>query len=128
MSEIISDVERSESDFTFVKKLLDKANYMSLSKYFREKEITSNEEKNKFKYANAWRIFQTVSMGSGTSSEIVESRRNLFISFITPVETVFITAMYHYRRAYLCLDIFVFSLRRGEGRDGRKTGRCTSCN
>lgn len=87
MSEIISDVERSESDFTFVKKLLDKANYMSLSKYFREKEITSNEEKNKFKYANAWRIFRTVSMGSGTSSEIVESRRNLLKKIFFPYVT-----------------------------------------
>lgn len=87
MSEIISDVERSESDFTFVKKLLDKANYMSLSKYFREKEITSNEEKNKFKYTNAWRIFRTVSMGSGTSSEIVESRRNLLKKIFFPYVT-----------------------------------------
>jgi adenine-specific DNA-methyltransferase len=76
ISDIVNNVERSREDVALVGRLLKKASYMGIGEYFRSNSILSDNEKDEFKRNNAWRIFQTVSMGSGTTDAINLARDN----------------------------------------------------
>lgn len=68
--------ERTESQIREVDKILSNATYQSLSDIYKKNNIESLEEKNKFNYDNAWRIFQTVSM-SGGGKVLADDKRNI---------------------------------------------------
>jgi len=87
ISLIIKNADRTKDDINKVGELLKKASYISLSEYFRSNGITSDNEKEEFKRKNVWRIFQTVSMGSGTTDAINIARESwreqVFFPYIT---------------------------------------------
>lgn len=68
--------ERTEAQIREVDKILSNATYQSLSDIYKKNNIESLEEKNKFNYDNAWRIFQTVSM-SGGGKVLADDKRNI---------------------------------------------------
>ncbi|WMJ23442.1 site-specific DNA-methyltransferase [Paludicola sp. MB14-C6] len=91
---IASKDDRSEDEVLECRKILDKATYTSLSNLYQENNIVNPQEKINFNYKNAYRIFQTVSMGSGTTQSINDSRKeyckNVFFPHITSKKKMYI--------------------------------------
>ena len=77
IKEIIANEERTENDIKKCNDLLKSATYVSVSDCYKENSIESKEDKIKFNYKNAERIFQTVSMGVGATEAISEKRKKL---------------------------------------------------
>lgn len=73
---VVSNEDRSKEDVEKCRQLLDKASYKGLSQVYKENNVTSKKEQTEFNFNNAYRIFQTVSMGSGTTQAINDSRDN----------------------------------------------------
>jgi hypothetical protein len=74
--------------------LLDKATYKSLSKIYKEEGIKSLKDQSEYNFKNAYRIFQTVSMGGGTTQAINDSRKkfckNVFFTHITAQNKMYV--------------------------------------
>lgn len=91
---VCKDEMRTDEDIKMVDKLLDKSEYISLSDVYKKNNIVNESEKIDFNFKNAYRIFQTVSMGGGTTKAINESRTkkrsNIFFSHITPKNKMYI--------------------------------------
>lgn len=91
---ICKDESRTDKAIELADKLLDKAEYKSISEVYKEENITTEEEKLDFNFENAYRIFRTVSVGSGTAKAINESRKkkkkNIFFSHITSKNKMYI--------------------------------------
>lgn len=87
ISLVVGNADRTNDDIKNVGELLKKASYIGISEYFRSNDISLDSEKEEFKRKNAWRIFQTVSMGSGTTDSINIARESwreqVFFPYIT---------------------------------------------
>lgn len=84
---------REKGDIAKVNDILKKAEYRSLSEMYRENNLTSIEEKERFNYDNAWRIFQTVSMTGGAkllADEKGDELGQLFYAIVTPEHRMYI--------------------------------------
>lgn len=105
----IIDINREELDFVKkitkketrtieeiekCKNILNKANYKSLAQIYRENNLTNLASQIKYNFENAYRIFQTVSMGNGTTLAINESRekycKNVFFPHITSKNKMYV--------------------------------------
>ncbi|WP_040617943.1 site-specific DNA-methyltransferase [Roseovarius nubinhibens] len=64
VKEIIYQEKGCDADIATLNQLIKDCKITSLSKYFSEKNITKDQEKDDFKWANAWRIVQAVGAGS----------------------------------------------------------------
>lgn len=91
---VCKNKERTFDDIQKVDEILNKATYKSISEIYKEENIKNKEDKIKFNFDNAYRIFQTVSMGGGTTKAINESRArkcsNIFFSHITSKNKMYI--------------------------------------
>lgn len=94
ISEISSNINRTEKDILFCNKLLENANYESLIQTYKIKKISTKQEKIMFNYANSHRIFQTCSVGSNTLlSNITKERNNVantFFCYETPQKKLYL--------------------------------------
>ena len=85
--------EFSENDIKKANEILKKCEYQSLSKFYKENNISQSDELN-FNFENAWRIFQTVSMPSKTNKKNAIDTRNrldqLFYFIISPQKELYI--------------------------------------
>ena len=94
VKEITKKETRTIAEIEKCKNILNKANYKSLAQIYKENNITSLTLQTKYNYENAYRIFQTVSMGSGTSLAINESRKkyckNIFYPHLTSKNKMYI--------------------------------------
>ncbi len=83
----------SEADIQKANQILKKCQYQSLSKYYKENNISSSEELS-FNFENAWRIFQTVSMPSKTNKQNAIDTRNqlqqLFYFIVSPKKELYV--------------------------------------
>ena len=94
----IHDVMNSETytveEVELCQQYLDKAEYISLSEVYKNNGLKSTKDKVEFNYKNANRIFQTVSMGGGTTAQINESRnskcKNIFFIHQTTQNKLYI--------------------------------------
>ena len=86
--------ERTDSDVQKCQRILDNATYKTLAQIYKEKGIKTLKEQNEYNFKNAYRIFQTVSMGGGTTKAINESRncicKNIFFYHITSNHKMYI--------------------------------------
>jgi len=64
VKEIIYQEKGRDADIVKLNKIIKDCEITSLSKYFSEKNITEGQEKDDFKWSNAWRIVQAVGAGS----------------------------------------------------------------
>ncbi len=91
---VVDNEKRTEKEVIEVRNILDKADYITLSEAYKNDSIINNEDKINYNYENAYRIFQTVSMGSGTTDSIRESKKkhlkNKFFVHITPKNKMYI--------------------------------------
>ena len=91
---VIANEDRSQEDFEKCNNLLSKADYESLSSIYKKEKINTKEEQNAFNYKNAYRIFQTVSMGSGTTDLInkkrIELLKNKFFAYETSGKKMYV--------------------------------------
>jgi len=74
---VVHNDKRTSEDVEKCKALLESATYMTLSQYYSHNGITLYEDKLDFQFENAYRIFQTVSMGAGATSAINSVRKTL---------------------------------------------------
>ena len=85
---------RTNQEIEKVDNILNKANYKGVSEVYKEENNKKKEDKLEFNFKNAYRIFQTVSMGGGTTKAINESRKhkklNIFFSHITARNKMYI--------------------------------------
>lgn len=77
INSIVDNENRSIEDIEKCNHLLGNANYEFLTETYTRLGISSKKEKLEFNYKHANRIFQTCSMGSGTTSLINEKRKQL---------------------------------------------------
>ena len=87
IKEVVDNENRSREDFAKCNELLSKAGYESLSNVYKREKIITKEEQISFNYKNAFRIFQTVSMGSGTTDLINKKRTELLKNKFFAYET-----------------------------------------
>lgn len=91
---VMDDPERSSEAIAEVQTLLDKAGYERLSETYRRLGLTSRSEIEEFNFSNAYRIFQTASMGGGTTASVNESRekykKNIFFAHVTPQKRMYL--------------------------------------
>lgn len=94
IKKVMDDANRSSEEIKKVQNLLNKADYETLSDNFRRLKLTDDSAIEKFKFDNAYRIFQTASMGSGTTESVNESRKkykeNVFFAHVTPQKRMYI--------------------------------------
>ncbi len=87
VKQICANEDRTVEEVEKVRSILNNAQYKSTSVMYKEQNIRSEADKIRFNEENAYRIFQTVSMGGGTTSAINESRQlfcqNIFFPHIT---------------------------------------------
>jgi len=87
IKEIRDNEHRTNNDIIKCDKILSSFETISLSNYFKENKISKKEDKERFQYANAWRIVQIVSMSGGAKS-IADGKKllnnSLFFSVVTP--------------------------------------------
>lgn len=90
---VIANENRTESDFNKCNELLSKAECESLSSVYKKENVEKNEQI-KFNYQNSYRIFQTVSMSSGSTELINQKRKeyckNKFFAYTTKENKVYI--------------------------------------
>lgn len=71
-----------------------KADYEFLSETYVRLNIKTKLEKENFNHQNAYKIFQTVSMGSGATNAIAEERKklneNIFFCYESPQKKLYI--------------------------------------
>ena len=91
---VISNEERTENDVTICNEILSKAGYEGVSSFYKREGIVDKDQQLKFNYENAYRIFQTVSMGSGTTELINEKRsqlcKNIFFAYTTTENKMYV--------------------------------------
>ena len=96
--EFIKNVCNNESrllqDIQIVDSLLDKAEYKSISDFYKENNITSDKDKLKFNFDNSYRIFRTTSVSEQATVKLIELKKikckNIFFSQITPKNIMYI--------------------------------------
>lgn len=91
---VVSDPQRTEAQISAVNDSLNKAEYERLTQTYTRLGITTQQQKQQFNFENAYRIFQTASMGGGTTAAINESRellrKNIFFSHITAKNKMYV--------------------------------------
>lgn len=91
---ICKDELRRDEDIELVDKLLDKAEYKSISEVYKENHIGKEVDKLKFNFENAYRIFRTTSVSEKATIELVKLKKakckNVFFSQITPKNRMYI--------------------------------------
>lgn len=77
VKEVLQNENRKSDEVKRCNEILNNATYVSVNEKYKEYRITSDEDKKKYNYDNAGRIFQTVSMGAGATKDILESRKKI---------------------------------------------------
>ncbi len=93
IKEIRDNENRSATQILEVDRLLEKVQYTSLSEAYKQYDIETDVEKEKFNFDNAWRIVQTVSMTGGAKELADEKRKSLsqvFYGIVTPQKKMYL--------------------------------------
>lgn len=94
VKEIIASEDRSQEDVLRCNDILKRTRYEFLTETYSRLGIKTKAEKDKFNRENAYKIFQTVSMGSGATSSIAEMRElhneNIFFCYESPQKKLYI--------------------------------------
>ena len=91
---VSKNIHRTIKEIEKADMILNKATYIGISDFYKEQGIKTPEDKSEFNLSNAYRIFQTVSMGGGTTKAINESRakkkKSIFFSHITSKNKMYV--------------------------------------
>lgn len=91
---VMKDEMRTTDDVERCRIILDKANYKGLSEIYKENNLKTKKEQTEFNFENAYRIFQTVSMGGGTTQAINDSKdeycNNIFFVHTTSKNKMYV--------------------------------------
>lgn len=94
VKQLVKVEDRTDEQVAKCRSILHRASYTTLATYFRENNIRGQAEQTDFCFNNAYRIFQTVSMGGGTTQAINDSREtyceNIFFPHITSQNKMYI--------------------------------------
>ncbi len=93
IKEIRDNDQRTAEDVKKCDEFLSKIITKSLSDYFKEEGIEDREAVTNFKYENAWRIIQVVSMAGGAkliADKKKKTNKNDFFSIITPQQKLYL--------------------------------------
>ena len=92
VKEIRDNEKRTENDLSLCNKIISNWEYVSLSEYFKENNI-SKKEQEAIKYKNAWRIFRTVAT-TGNVKKIADKKRDsvegTFFCVVTPQKKLYL--------------------------------------
>ena len=80
------DEQRTNQSINKVNEILSKVTYRSLSELHKENSLTTDIEKEKFNYDNAWRIVQTVSM-TGGAKQLADKKRSELNQLFYSIQT-----------------------------------------
>lgn len=87
IKEIRDNEDRTEEDILICDNILSSFETISLSSYFKNNNITTKADKEKFQYDNAYRIYRTVAT-TGSAKNIADNKKDSmtgnFFSIITP--------------------------------------------
>lgn len=76
VKEIRDNEQRTEDDLKTCDEIISKWKYISLSDYFKERNIPKKEQED-FKYKNAWRIIQIATL-TGGARELAAKKKNAY--------------------------------------------------
>ncbi len=86
IKQIRDNEERNTDEINKVNKILSKVTYVSLSETYKANKITSEEDKLRFNYENAWRIIQTVST-TGNAKLLADDLKNKLKQVFFSIQT-----------------------------------------
>lgn len=91
---ILKKENRTNEEINICQNILARAQYKSLSQEYKELGITDSKKQVEFNFINAYRIFQTVSMGGGTTQAINDARekfcKNVFFAHVTTKNKMYV--------------------------------------